>query len=168
LTVEEKLMKEVEILQAKVEDKSELMYKSDFFSLTALSLLKKNGDLPSAEGTPLGVEDPHHHGKMKDARGFGIKSEKLAQMLYSNAMIAIMILTMVGCLLYQLYKAKEDKRFCGENFNLFLVKFPCCIALHLALCPEVAKGMELMKFANNHPNDFVAYGSEIAYCIGLA
>lgn len=36
------------------------------------------------------------------------------------------------------------------------------------LCPEVAKGMELMKFANNHPDDFVQYGSEIAYLIGLA
>lgn len=50
---------------------------------------------------------------------------------------------------------------------LFLVKFPCCIALHFVLCPEVAKGMELMKFANNHPDDFVQYGSEIAYLIGL-
>ena len=99
---EERLMKKVEELQAIVEDKSELLFKPDFFSLTALSFLKKNGDLPSAEGTPLGVEDHHggHHGEPAGVQGFGIKREKLAQMLYSNSMIAIMILSMVGCLLY--------------------------------------------------------------------
>jgi hypothetical protein len=85
-----KYMEKVDELQKKVEDKSELMFKPDFFSLTALSFLKKNGELPSANKTPLS----------EDAQGYGLKSEKLAQMLYSNSMIAIMILTMVGCLLY--------------------------------------------------------------------
>jgi hypothetical protein len=89
-------------------------------------------------------------------------------MLYSNAMIAIMILSMVGCLLLQLHSDAAEKHFHADNFNLFLVKFPCCIALHFVLCPEVAKGMELMKFANNHPDEFVQYGSEISYLIGLA
>jgi hypothetical protein len=63
---------------------------------------------------------------------------------------------------------KDKREWHGESFNLFIVKFPCCIALHFVLCPEVAKGMELMKFANNHPDYFVQYGSEIAYCIGLS
>lgn len=88
-------------------------------------------------------------------------------MLYSNSMIAIMILSMVGCLLYQLENANQARYFLAD-FNLFVVKFPCCIALHFVLCPEVAKGMELMKFANNHPHLFVEYGSEISYFIGLA
>ena len=82
-------------------------------------------------------------------------------------MIALMILSMVGCLLLQLNNEANEKYF-HDDFNLFLVKFPCCIALHFVLCPEVAKGMELMKFANNHPDEFVLYGSEISYLIGLS
>jgi hypothetical protein len=53
------------------------------------------------------------------------------------------------------------------NFALFYVKFPCAVALHLVLFPQVAKGMKIMKFANNQCDLFVENGAEIAYTIGL-
>ena len=101
------------------------------------------------------------------AGGWGLKNEKRAQMLYSNSVIALMVMSMVGCMYYHLINSAETERQFIGDFNLFLVKFPCCIALHFVLCPEVAKGMELMKFANNHPDEFVQYGSEISYMIGF-
>ena len=47
------------------------------------------------------------------------------------------------------------------------VKFPCAIALHFYLFPEVEKGMKIMKFANNNPELFDKNGSQLAYLIGL-
>lgn len=55
----------------------------------------------------------------------------------------------------------------SHDFALFFVKYPCAIALHLILYPEVARGMMIMKFANNQPESFVEYGSEVAFVIGF-
>ena len=55
----------------------------------------------------------------------------------------------------------------AHSFAVFYIKFPCAIALHFCLYPEVAKGMNLMKFANNQHAMFVEGGSEISYVIGL-
>ena len=35
------------------------------------------------------------------------------------------------------------------DFVVLLVKFPCAVALHFFLHPEVSKGLTIMKFANN-------------------
>jgi hypothetical protein len=37
----------------------------------------------------------------------------------------------------------------SHNFAVWLVKFPCSVALHFLLYPEVANGMAVMKFTNN-------------------
>lgn len=55
----------------------------------------------------------------------------------------------------------------SHSFAVFYIKFPCAIALHFYLYPEVAKGMNLMKYANNQVDDFVQNGSEISFIIGL-
>ena len=55
----------------------------------------------------------------------------------------------------------------AANFGIFFIKFPCALALHLMLYPEVARGMMIMKFANNEPERFVDGGSETAFLIGL-
>lgn len=39
-------------------------------------------------------------------------------------------------------------------FVVYLSRFICCIALHLKLTPNISKGLELMNFANNHPDAF--------------
>jgi hypothetical protein len=48
-----------------------------------------------------------------------------------------------------------------------LVKFPCALALHLYLYPEVENGMVIMKFTNNNPELFYGYGSEISFTLGF-
>ena len=52
-------------------------------------------------------------------------------------------------------------------FVVFYVKVPCALTLHFVLFPEIIKGMNLMKFANNESHLFVPHGSEISYCIGF-
>jgi len=56
----------------------------------------------------------------------------------------------------------------AHSFAVWFVKFPCTLALHFVLYPEVANGMSLMKFANNQPHLFVNHGSEISYILGLS
>lgn len=56
----------------------------------------------------------------------------------------------------------------AHTFAVFLVKFPCTIALHFVLYPEVAKGMAIMKFANQQPHLFIKNGSEISFLLGLS
>ena len=55
----------------------------------------------------------------------------------------------------------------NDNFKVFFVKFPCAIALHFCLYPEVAKGMNMMKFANNQYDQFVENGDKVAYFLGF-
>lgn len=54
----------------------------------------------------------------------------------------------------------------AHSYAVFIVKFPCAIALHICLYPEIAKGMNLMKFANNQHELFVDGGSQIGYLLG--
>ena len=55
----------------------------------------------------------------------------------------------------------------AKNFGVWIVKFPCVLALHFVLYPEVANGMSIMKFANNQSHLFVNSGAEISYVLGL-
>ena len=50
---------------------------------------------------------------------------------------------------------------------VFYVKFPCAVALHFVLYPEVAQGMQLMKLANNQWDQFVNNGDKITFFIGV-
>jgi hypothetical protein len=87
-------------------------------------------------------------------------------MLYSTLIVAFVVCSMLGCMVYQIITSNEKLSFPHE-FSVFYVKFPCAIALHFCLYPEVAKGMELMKFSNNHPELFVECGSEISFMIAF-
>lgn len=88
-------------------------------------------------------------------------------MLYSTLIVAFVVCSMLGCMVYQILNEPEGSRFFPDDFSIFFVKFPCAIALHFCLYPEVARGMELMKFANNHPELFVDGGSEISFGIAF-
>ena len=61
----------------------------------------------------------------------------------------------------------EEEKELPRSFLVFYVKLPCAIALHFCLYPEVAKGMNLMKFANNQCDQFVEYGSEVSFGVGF-
>lgn len=97
--------------------------------------------------------------------GWGVKPEKQAQMFFSTLICAIVIFSMIGCMFLETATAPVLKL--TDDFATFFVKFPCCIALHLELYPEVGKGMELMKLSNNYPFLFVPWGSNISFLIGF-
>lgn len=97
----------------------------------------------------------------------GIKPEKQSQMLYSTLMVTIVVLSMQGCMLGEMLWGEEEEIFFTNSFLVFYVKFPCACALHFCLYPEVAKGMNMMKLANNQCDQFVPNGDKIAYLIGF-
>lgn len=133
-------------LTEQAEEKTELEVEEDFYTLTVFSYLKVNSEI--------------------DEKGWGIKSEKQSQLLYSCIMVAIVAISMQVCMLGALWEEEEELEM-SDSFLVFYVKLPCAIALHFCLYPEVAKGMNLMKFANNQSEQFVQYGAEISYFIGF-
>ena len=68
---------------------------------------------------------------------------------------------MLICMLVEMVVTSDPGPF-SASFAVFFVKFPCATALHLKLYPEVAKGMNVMKFANNEKEQFVRRGAAIA------
>jgi len=47
-----------------------------------------------------------------------------------------------------LISEEQYKAEFSHSFDVYFVKLPCAIALHLCLYPEVAAGMNIMKVAN--------------------
>ena len=64
-----------------------------------------------------------------------------------------------------IFESIDYKIFAANTYRLQFVRFACSIAMHLLLYPEVKKGMILMKYTNNHPNNFKA--PSLAFSIGL-
>jgi len=90
-------------------------------------------------------------------------------MLYSSLIIAFIIVSMLSCMGYAILTNEADGYTLElpKTFPLWFVKFPCAIALHLSLYPEVAKGMNLMQFSNNQSHLFVEGGSEISFILAF-
>jgi hypothetical protein len=90
-------------------------------------------------------------------------------MLYSSLMVHFVVIVMLLCMLYAMSINEEGEYTpnISHNFAVWLVKFPCAVALHFMLYPEVANGMAVMKFSNNQSDLFVCNGSEISYILGL-
>lgn len=97
-----------------------------------------------------------------------IVPEKRAQMFYMALVTQGIVFTMLFCMSYGIYINEEGsgKEF-SHSFTVFFVKLPCTIALHLLLYPEVATGLDIMKFANQNPDLFIGNGAEIAFILGL-
>lgn len=122
-----------------------LDYEEDFVAMTALCFLKTNTDK------------------------YLIHPSKQAQMFYSCLIVYGIINSFLVAMLWAI--ATDEHHEYTPNiahaFAVWFVKFPCTLALHFVLCPEVTNGMNLMKFANNQPHQFVPYGSEVTYILGL-
>lgn len=58
---------------------------------------------------------------------------------------------MLLVMLYAITSKMEEKDKNLSSIDVMIIKFPCAIALHLYLYPEVNKGMVIMKLANNNP-----------------
>jgi hypothetical protein len=79
-----------------------------------------------------------------------IPPEKQSQMLWSTIMILMVTSSMLYCMIFEItLPGNEFTSEMSHSFTLFFVKFPCALALHIILYPEVARGMMIMKFANN-------------------
>lgn len=90
-------------------------------------------------------------------------------MFYSCMIVFAVVDSLLFCMFYAIWSNEGDQYTpnIAHSFAVWFVKFPCTLALHFVLCPEVTAGMNLMKFANNQPDQFVRYGSEVSYWLGL-
>jgi hypothetical protein len=72
-------------------------------------------------------------------------------MLYASIITALQQLAMMTTIVYAMMTNEESEynAYFAHSFALFYVKFPCCVALHFYLYPEVQKGLRIMKFSNN-------------------
>jgi hypothetical protein len=128
-----------------VKSKETLEFEEDFFAYTVLCYTKKNTE------------------------EYLIPPQKQSQNFYSAILVAFVVISMLLCMNYAIL-TNENGDYTpslSHSFAVFYIKFPCAIALHFYLYPEVAKGMNLMKFANNQVSSFVPHGSEISFVIGL-
>lgn len=110
-------------------DKTTVHLGEDIFSLTAVCYMKTT------------VEQ------------FLLMNNKRSRMLYSSIWITFIQFFMIIAMYYAIVTNEGGKygTHFVDSFPLFVVKFPCAIALHLVLYPQIEKGLRLMKFSNNNP-----------------
>jgi hypothetical protein len=100
---------------------------------------------------------------------YKIVPEKRAQMLYSALTVQLIVVLMLICMLTSIVtneKGRYSNHF-SHSFAVFYIKIPCALALHLVLYPEVAKGINVMKFTNQQAELFEGNGSAIGFMLGL-
>merc|ERR1719223_1880443 len=126
-------------------DKSKVMLKEDFTTLTVLCFMTEN-------------VEKHM-----------IVEEKRSQMLWSAVTSQIFVSLMLACMAYAIFVNENSEYPISQphNFFLMLIKAPTILALHFLLSPEVENGMRIMKFANQQVDQFVEGGSEVAFILGF-
>ena len=88
------------------------------------------------------------------------KKEKLKLTAIFNSqrvyMLMLMFFVQNGLLLFMTLEIVDLQYTWMRDywFVVYLARFICCIALHLKLTPNITKGLALMNFANNHPDEF--------------
>lgn len=84
-----------------------------------------------------------------------------------NILIVIVQCTMLWCIANVLQRAEAVTISLenNKNFEVFIARFGCAVALNLKCIPEFAKSLKLMKFVNNNPDEFRQ--SRIPFIIGL-
>jgi len=117
----------------KIKNKETLEFEHDFVTMACFSMLKEN------------------------ETKFWITPAKRASIFNQALTIQLTTMAMLSLVFYAIY-TNEGGRFTPTyppNFPLFLVKIACVLALHFVINPEVSKGMNIMKLANQHPIMFV-------------
>jgi hypothetical protein len=129
LTPEQKAL--FDIRKEKLEEellnhKKTLEFEEDFTMMTVLSYLKEN------------------------EQRWLLKPIKQSQMLFSAVFVQLVVIIMLCCMLFAIFtdEAGEYTPNIAHSYAVWIVKFPCAIALHFYLYPEVSNGMNVMKFAN--------------------
>ena len=132
--------------EEKIADKSHIHLHHNFVSMTCLCFLKEN------------------------VVKYRFSKQKRGSILWSCLMVIVLEMTMLYCIFFAIARNENGEYPVGQahSFELFMIKIPCVIALHLHLSPEVENGMVIMKFANQQCHKFVDGGSEVAFVLGLA
>lgn len=130
-------------LLKQIQSKAHIHFEEDYYSLTALCFLWTN------------------------IKKYKITDQKLSQTFYFLVLIFMVSNFMLLGILWSIVvdKNSELTEFESGSFMLYIVRFVCCIALHIMLFPEVRKGMIIMKYVNNHPEKFRT--SYIPFILGL-
>jgi hypothetical protein len=104
----------------------------------------------------------------KNVEEFMIGPEKRAQMFHSALAIQANVIAMILCVFYAILTNEADRYnpMFASNFPLFYVKIACVMALHFVIYPEVSKGLNIVKLANQHPDMFVDNGDVISVILG--
>jgi hypothetical protein len=90
-------------------------------------------------------------------------------MLYSALTVQLIVILMLVCMMTSIVTnemGRYDNQF-SHSFAVFYIKIPCALALHLVLYPEVAKGINIMKFTNQQTELFVENGAAIGFILGF-
>lgn len=100
----------------------------------------------------------------RNAKRFAITAAKRSQLFFSCIFSQMITCGMLCCMLYAVLM-DEGGNYSGtptaQNWPLFGCKFLSAIALHFMLYPEVADGMQLMKFSIYSFDQFVSPESSL-------
>lgn len=107
--------------------KDNFEYEEDFIAMTVLCHLKSNSEK------------------------YMINPTKQGQMFNSCLLVNSIVVTMLGGSLYGIITNEGGfyTEFIPDTHALWFIKFPCAIALHFCLTPQISCGLAIMKFANN-------------------
>ena len=139
------IMERYDNLVEKIQSKDEVEFEEDYNAMCVLSYLKE-------------VKENNFIGK-----------DLQAHLLFNVTMVFVFQNTMLSCMLWSMIdnvNGEYSQHFTAQ-FIVLLVKYPCTVALHLFLFPEVQTGMKIMRFANNQPHLFTGTGAEISFAIGF-
>lgn len=131
--------------EKKLADKSVVIFKEDFLTLTVLCHLKENTEK------------------------YMIQPSKRGSVLWSCYMLFLIVTSMLYCVAFAVFY-DENGEFTvrqAHSYEGFLIKIPCILALHFFLSPEVENAMNIMKFANQQTDQFIPGGSELCFALGL-
>ena len=95
--------------------------------------------------------------KKDTVKRYKLSDEKLSQSFYFLGMIFFVSNMMLFGMFYNFVDPHSTayQITAATTLRLMLVRFACGVALHIMLYPEVKKGMLIMKYANNHEDEFV-------------
>lgn len=93
----------------------------------------------------------------ENCKKYHISSRKRSELLGQLFLVQIFVSVILICQTYAQIFGEDGNLiiYADSNFALTLVKFPCTVALHFALTPEVTNALKLMKFATNQTHLFI-------------
>jgi hypothetical protein len=142
MAVERKIDAYDHFLMQNIKAKNSIKFDQDVYSMTYLMLMKEN-----VKKFEIPIGKSRHH----------------ISVLLLISFVQVSMLTTMACEIVDTDVKPDFKK--PINYMVTLVRFMCTITLHLKLVPDFTKGMKLMNYCNNNPEQFV--DSYKAFLIGF-